>query len=49
METDEVIKDAEFWSDRDFVLSGEVGPFTQELALWQGEDAGGFSYQHSVV
>lgn len=37
------------WSDRDFVLSGEVGPFTQQLALRQGEDTGSFSNQHCVV
>lgn len=36
-------------SDRDFVLSGEVGPFAQQLALRQGEDAGGLSDQHRVV
>lgn len=42
-------EDAESWSDRDFVLSGEVGPFTQQLALWQGEDTGSFSNQHRVV
>ena len=34
---------------RDFVLSGEVGPFAQQLALRQGEDAGSFSNQHRVV
>lgn len=36
-------------ADRDFVLSGEVGPFAQQLALRQGEDAGGLSDQHRVV
>lgn len=33
MERYSEIKDAELLSDRDFVLSSEVGPFTQELAL----------------
>lgn len=31
------------------MLSGEVGPFTQQLALRQGEDAGSLSNQHRVV
>lgn len=31
------------------MLSGEVGPFTQQLALRQREDAGSFSNQHCVV
>ena len=34
---------------RDFVLSCEVGPLTQQLALRQGEDAGSLSDQHRVV
>lgn len=40
---------AERWSDRDFVLSGEVGPFAQQLALRQCEDTRGLSNQHRVV
>lgn len=36
-------------SDRHFVLSGEVGPFAQQLALREGEDAGSLSNQHRVV
>lgn len=42
-------KETESWADRDFVLSGEVGPFTQQLALRQGQDAGSLSNQHRVV
>lgn len=41
--------DRELWTDRDFVLSGEVGPFAQQLALRQGQDAGSLSNQHRVV
>lgn len=39
----------EWRSHRDFVLSGEVGPFAEQLALRQSEDAGSFSNQHRVV
>lgn len=31
------------------MLSGEVGPFTQQLALGQGEDTGRLPDQHRVV
>ena len=33
----------------DFVLSGQIGPFTQQLALRQGENAGRLPDQHRVV
>lgn len=33
----------------DFVFSRQVGPFTQQLALRQGEDTGRFPDQHCVV
>ena len=33
----------------DFVLSCQVGPLTQQLALRQGEDTGGLTDEHSVV
>ena len=49
MQTDEEAVNTGALSDRDFVLSGEVGPFTQQLALRQGEDAGSLSNQHRVV
>lgn len=42
-------EDTERGTDRDFVLSGEVGPFAQQLALRQGEDAGSLTNQHRVV
>lgn len=31
------------------MLSGEVGPFAEQLALRQGEDAGSLSNQHRIV
>lgn len=31
------------------MLSGEVGPFAQQLALRQGQNAGSLSNQHRVV
>ncbi len=33
----------------DFVFSGQVGPFTQQLALRQGENTGRLPDQHRVV
>lgn len=33
----------------DFVFSRQVGPFTQQLGLRQGEDTGRFPDQHCVV
>lgn len=36
-------------TDHDFVLSGEVGRFAQQLTLGHRHGAGSLSYQHSVV
>lgn len=36
-------------TDHDFVLSGEVGRFTQQLTLRHRHGAGSLSYQHGVV
>lgn len=38
-----------FHTDHDFVLSGEVGRLTQQLALRHSDRAGSLSDQHSVV
>lgn len=36
-------------TDHDFVLPGEIGRLTQQLALRHGDRAGSLAYQYSVV